>query len=242
MKLSDHVLRNMRKWNRVMRLDDRYRAQVHRILMGWVQGAKVNVGQAAAASALGTQTDADLFINVIEPYFDVKAVDAKLAAKYAEAYTQSSKLASSEISRAYIPGLENADYDLLKVIQSNSLGGLKGIGDALLREIEYAIRQGITQDMKYSDIAREIRKLKGWNAADWKATRIARTEVTRSVNDSRLRQFDRHELEEVRWIRSSVIDFGCVCPDNDGAIYKTRDAYGLLPVHPNCQCYWEAVT
>ncbi|MBA7626579.1 hypothetical protein ES703_34033 [subsurface metagenome] len=68
---------------------------------------------------------------------------------------------------------------------------------------------------------------------------IARTEVSRSVNEGYLDSLEGTRYEEVEI--SSAGDACTFCLDLAGIKFKRSEARGRLPVHPNCRCHWIVV-
>jgi hypothetical protein len=68
---------------------------------------------------------------------------------------------------------------------------------------------------------------------------IARTEVSRSVNEGYLDSLEGTRYEEVEI--SSAGDACTFCLDLAGIKFKRSEARGKLPVHPNCRCHWIVV-
>jgi len=68
---------------------------------------------------------------------------------------------------------------------------------------------------------------------------IARTEISRSVNEGYLDSLEGTRYEEVEI--SSAGDACPECLDLAGIKFKRSEARGRLPVHPNCRCHWIVV-
>ena len=68
---------------------------------------------------------------------------------------------------------------------------------------------------------------------------IARTEVSRSVNEGYLDSLEGTRYEEVEI--SSAGDACSECLDLAGQKFTRAEARGRLPVHPNCRCHWIVV-
>ncbi|MBA7571856.1 hypothetical protein ES695_00920 [Candidatus Atribacteria bacterium 1244-E10-H5-B2] len=68
---------------------------------------------------------------------------------------------------------------------------------------------------------------------------IARTEVSRSVNEGYLDSLEGTRYDEVEI--SSAGDACSLCLDLAGIKFKRSEARGRLPVHPNCRCHWIVV-
>ena len=68
---------------------------------------------------------------------------------------------------------------------------------------------------------------------------IARTEVSRSMNEGYLDSLEGTRYEEVEI--SSAGDACTLCLDLAGIKFKRAEARGRLPVHPNCRCHWIVV-
>ena len=100
--------------------------------------------------------------------------------------------------------------------------------------------------LKYGDLL-EVQGIKGKLYQDkWKkyydrlqrdrSQLIARTEVSRSINEGYLDSLEGTRYEEVEI--SSAADACDLCLDLAGIKFKGSEARGMLPVHPNCRCHW----
>lgn len=68
---------------------------------------------------------------------------------------------------------------------------------------------------------------------------IARTEVSRGVNEGYLDSLEGSRYEEVEL--SSAADACAHCLSLAGQKFKRSEARGMLPLHPNCRCHWIVV-
>ena len=69
---------------------------------------------------------------------------------------------------------------------------------------------------------------------------MARTEVIAANNEGILRRYEKYGIEQSQFLASP--DACAECIGYDGEIYATRDAHGIIPVHPQCRCRFIGVT
>ena len=67
--------------------------------------------------------------------------------------------------------------------------------------------------------------------------RIARTETSAYVTAGRIKAYEEFDIPKVRRIvASDAVDE--LCAPFSNVIYRTKDAYGVIPSHPFCKCAW----
>jgi hypothetical protein len=69
---------------------------------------------------------------------------------------------------------------------------------------------------------------------------IAKTEVSRSVNEGYLQALDQQDVFTTVTI-SSAADCCEECAAREGEEYTIEEAHGILPLHPRCRCAWVVV-
>ena len=70
---------------------------------------------------------------------------------------------------------------------------------------------------------------------------IARTETIRLANMGLLDTYKDNKVGQVRFL-AALSDRTCPeCMSLNGAVYNIKEAYGLIPVHPNCRCTWVSI-
>jgi len=69
---------------------------------------------------------------------------------------------------------------------------------------------------------------------------IAKTEVSRSVNEGYLQALEQQDVFTTVTI-SSAADCCEECAAREGEEYTIEEAHGILPLHPRCRCAWTVV-
>ena len=73
--------------------------------------------------------------------------------------------------------------------------------------------------------------------SDYMWERIARTETSAYVTAGRIKAYEEFDIPKVRRIvASDAVDE--LCAPFSNVIYRTEDAYGVIPSHPFCKCAW----
>lgn len=72
----------------------------------------------------------------------------------------------------------------------------------------------------------------------FRATRTARTEVIAASNEGTLQRFEKEGIDRSEFYPSPGACDECLALVGE---YPTREAHGLIPVHPNCKCGFLAV-
>lgn len=72
----------------------------------------------------------------------------------------------------------------------------------------------------------------------YNTVRLARTEVMRVRNDSKVKAYKDNDIEKLEWDSSPEQDRTCeVCAARNGKTYPI-DHLPTMPAHPNCRCTW----
>jgi len=93
------------------------------------------------------------------------------------------------------------------------------------------IQQGIT-GKKFDKLV----KIKKIDLHNYRAIRIARTEANRMINNGAVLGYQDAGYESIIWAGGggNICEY---CESKLGTEYDAKDFLGMLPAHPNCQCY-----
>ena len=116
-----------------------------------------------------------------------------------------------------------------------SLTLAKAINLTTMEALRHEIALGFEAGESIQQLTKRIEGYFTENAKT-RAEMISRTEVISAYNEGHLH---RYELEGVEKSEFFAAPDACeVCLPLDGEIYVTKDAHGIIPVHPQCRCRW----
>ena len=69
-----------------------------------------------------------------------------------------------------------------------------------------------------------------------RAEMVSRTEVSQAANEGALRRYEQENVSKSEWLASPSSCEECLA--EDGKVYPTEEAHGLIPKHPRCTCTW----
>jgi SPP1 gp7 family putative phage head morphogenesis protein len=72
-----------------------------------------------------------------------------------------------------------------------------------------------------------------------RAETISRTEVISAYNEGHLHRYETEGVDKSEFYAAP--DACLECLPLDGQIYPTKEAHGIIPVHPQCRCRWFGV-
>ena len=105
--------------------------------------------------------------------------------------------------------------------------------EALRRELSLGFEAG-------ESIQQLTKRIEGYFEGNVRvrAEMVSRTETITANNEGILH---RYELEGVGKSEFFASPNACeMCLPLDGQVYITKEAHGIIPVHPNCRCRWFA--
>ena len=123
------------------------------------------------------------------------------------------------------------DSYALDWIKLRSLTLAKSINKTTLE----ALRELIANFEFREDVAKTSKAIEHWFSTNekWKAEMIARTETIAAYNEGNLHKLETSGIDKSEFYASP--DACTECLDLVGE-YPTKEAHGLIPVHPNCRC------
>jgi SPP1 gp7 family putative phage head morphogenesis protein len=120
---------------------------------------------------------------------------------------------------------------------------------AQVEELRSVLFDGVTEGKTLNEIAEDIsKKIKLRDryilndagekvlhtSKEARGLQIAQSEITRLGNTGKLIDYEEKGLKEVIFKTSS--DACDVCESKNGNKFSITEAYGILPIHPNCRC------
>lgn len=147
-----------------------------------------------------------------------------------------------------------------RVVVTRVADNVKGVADEISKNCTRILLQGLTQRLQPKALGHKlINEIKGIrqplpnrrkslvaNARrgnDARAASIVYTDLAYAHSEGQLDALDEMGLEDVtvfaEWVTG---DNPCPdCEEMESTIWTLEDAYGILPLHPFCQCSWVAV-
>lgn len=122
-------------------------------------------------------------------------------------------------------------------IAERSLTLAKSINKTTLEALRHELALGFEAGESIQELTKRIEGYFDVNAK-LRAETISRTEVISAFNEGHLH---RYELEGVDKSEFYAAPDACdECLPYDGEVFITKDAHGIIPVHPRCRCRWFA--
>ena len=131
--------------------------------------------------------------------------------------------------------VKQLDSYALEWIKLRSLTLAKSINKTTLEALRNELALGFETGESIQQLTKRIEGYFTENAK-YRAERVVRSEVIAAYNEGHLH---RYELEGVEKSEFFAAPDACeVCLPLDGQIYVTKEAHGIIPLHPNCRCRW----
>ncbi|GAH67459.1 unnamed protein product, partial [marine sediment metagenome] len=227
--------------NRILKFEKKSKSQIVIDYVDWdtIEGSGKSIIKPAYLNIMEKSGNLSLAQARIEASFDViNPRSVTWAEKYSsELVTLVEKETKKGIREIVSHGLKEGKTltQIAKDIEYLKDVGLNGRQSAALLKYRKALEaQKLPKELylqkyvkRYDSLLRDRSKL------------IARTEVSRSVNEGYLDSLEGTRYEEVEI--SSAADACPECLDLAGQKFKRSEARGRLPVHPNCRCHWIVV-
>ena len=129
------------------------------------------------------------------------------------------------------------DEQALDWIKLRSLTLAKSINKTTLEALRRELSLGFEAGESIQQLTKRIEGYFEGNA-HMRAETISRTEVISAFNEGHLH---RYELEGVDKSEFYAAPDACEeCLSLNGQVYITKEAHGIIPVHPRCRCRWFA--
>jgi HK97 family phage portal protein len=153
---------------------------------------------------------------------------------------EGAEMADSQTGGEYNPN----DVASVKFIQERAKFFATTINETTSTELLKKINEALDEGAGFDVIAQTISNVYQ-QAYDYRTERIARTEVSASLNEGSIQAYKQAGIEDVEWV--AVLDdvTADICVDNDGEIRKIGDSFSSgetqPPNHINCRCTTVAV-
>jgi len=129
------------------------------------------------------------------------------------------------------------DQSALEWIESRSLL----LATSLNETTKIALRKTLAEGFELGESIQKLTKrIEHYFDTDakFRAARVARTEVIAASNEGTLQRFEKEGVDRSEFYPSPDACEECLALVGE---YPTREAHGLIPVHPNCRCTFLAV-
>ena len=136
-----------------------------------------------------------------------------------------------------IPEKKQLDEFAKAWILQRSLTLAKSINMTTMDAIRKALAEGFTQGESIQQLTKRIERYFTENAKV-RAEMISRTEVISAFNEGHLHRYETEGVDKSEFYAAP--DACKECQPLDGEVYITKEAHGVIPVHPNCRCRWFA--
>lgn len=125
-------------------------------------------------------------------------------------------------------------------LRDRSLSMAKNINDGVKEQLRQRLVEGVEQGKSIAEIAKDLGDFYD-QQSQWRALRIARTEVLAAYAEGSLEGARQAGLEEKRWITAPGHKDTDECDENQRAGWIEREqsfpsGKMAVPNHPNCQC------
>ena len=131
--------------------------------------------------------------------------------------------------------IKQLDQYALEWIKLRSLTLARSINKTTLEALRKELSLGFEAGESIQQLTKRIEGYFTENAK-YRAEMVSRTEVISAYNEGHLH---RYELEGVDKSEFYASVGACEeCLPYDGQVYPTKEAHGIIPVHPNCRCRW----
>jgi HK97 family phage portal protein len=153
---------------------------------------------------------------------------------------EGAEMADSQTGGEYNPN----DVASVKFLQERAKFFAETINETTREQLLTKINDALDEGAGFDVIAQTITDVYQ-QAYDFRTERIARTEVSASLNEGSIQAYKQAGIEEVEWV--AVLDDATadICVDNDGEVRKIGDDFpsgeSQPPNHINCRCTTVAV-
>ena len=127
------------------------------------------------------------------------------------------------------------DKDAIKFLEENAAELSKSSLDRLKGDLDATIKAGVEEGKPIREITNDVHAIFD-DMKGYEAERIARTEVARGTNNGALVGYGDMGIKIVEYYANAG---ACpICAAHHGELMTLEEAMGLLPLHPNCYCFW----
>ena len=127
------------------------------------------------------------------------------------------------------------DKDAIKFLEENAAELSQSSLDRLKGNLDQTIIDGVKAGKPIREITKDVQAIFD-DMKGFEAERIARTEVARGVTNGALSGYTEMGIEIVEFYYNGG---DCsICADHHGELMTIGEAMGMIPLHPNCYCFW----
>jgi SPP1 gp7 family putative phage head morphogenesis protein len=153
---------------------------------------------------------------------------------------EGAQMADSQTGGEYNPN----DVASVKFLQERAKFFATTINDTTKEALLKSIQEALDNDAGFDVIVENITNVYK-QAYDYRIERIARTEVSASLNEGSIQSYKQAGIEEVEWVAVGDDRTSDECLANDGEVRKIGDDFpsgeSQPPQHVNCRCTTVAV-
>ena len=151
-------------------------------------------------------------------------------------YSEEATIAGGQMAMETGMMFNFVDEEAIAFLKDNASELSSSSLDRLQGNLDETIAQGVAEGKSQRAIVKDLNGIFD-NMAAYETERIARTEVARGVVNGSLLGYGQMEVEKVEFVSNAG---ACteLCEPLNGTIMTLSEAKGLIPVHPNCECFW----
>lgn len=132
-------------------------------------------------------------------------------------------------------------FQTVQMLYTRNFEALKGINEAVAKDISRTLSEGFTQGWNPRKMARKLTDRVD-AVGIHRATVLARTEVVNAHAHATLNRFEEAGIEEVsgraEWSTADDERVCSICRPMDGEVFTIAEARGKIPAHVQCRCAW----
>ncbi len=134
---------------------------------------------------------------------------------------------------------------VLDWLSTHALDHAKSVTGSVKEEVALRVMEGVEQGLSIDDMADRIGEFFD-KESEWRAVRIARTEVISGYSEGTLEGMRQADIKSKRWSTAGDdrVEPECEMNERDGAIdinASFSSGHFAPPVHPNCRCILQEV-
>jgi len=131
--------------------------------------------------------------------------------------------------------VKQLDSYALEWIKLRSLTLAKSINKTTLEALRNELALGFEAGESIQQLTKRIEGYFTENAK-YRAETISRTEIISAYNEGHLHRYETEGVDKSEFFAAP--DACEICLPYDGQVFPTKEAHGIIPVHPRCRCRW----
>jgi len=120
-------------------------------------------------------------------------------------------------------------------ILERSLTLAKSINMTTLEALRHELALGLEAGESIPQLTKRIEGYFTENVK-YRAEMVSRTEISEAANEGAIHRYEIEGIDKSEWLASPNSCEECLA--ENGRIYVTKEAHGLIPKHPHCTCTW----